>query len=73
MLCIGCRPSEIMDIKDPYTAFCFDEACSYITQRINEGDDPILKKEEKKQKTSRHLKPSEIFARYGNVNIYKEI
>ena len=30
-----------MGIDDPYLAFCFDEACDYITGRIKEGDDPV--------------------------------
>lgn len=24
------RPSEILNIEDDYTAFCFDETCEYI-------------------------------------------
>lgn len=71
MLCVGCRPSEIMDIDDPYTAFCFDEACSYIIQRINEGDDPIIKEPKKETVTkTKHLRPSEIFSKYSNSNIH---
>ena len=35
-------PSEILHIdNDDYTAFCFDEACDYIMNRIEDGDKPI--------------------------------
>lgn len=35
-----CRPSTLLDIYDPYTAFCFDEACAYIIQKIEKGEEP---------------------------------
>lgn len=28
-----------MGIEDVYTAFCFDEACSYIIQRLEDGEE----------------------------------
>ena len=31
-------PSEILRIKDEYTAFCFDEACLYISNQIEKID-----------------------------------
>lgn len=33
-------PSNIMDISDPYTAYCFDEACAYIMKMIESGEEP---------------------------------
>ena len=39
-----CRPSELMDITDAYTAYCFDEACTYIKAMIDKGIEPIFKK-----------------------------
>ena len=41
------RPSEILDVDDPYTAYCFDEACGYIQSRINDGDVPVYRKKVK--------------------------
>lgn len=38
-----CRPSTLIDIYDPYTAFCFDEACAYIIQKIEKGEEPSFK------------------------------
>lgn len=34
------RPSELLGITDEYTAYCLDEACAYITRRIEKGDEP---------------------------------
>lgn len=42
-----CRPSTLLDIVDPYTAYCFDEACTYIKEMINKGIEPVFKKEYK--------------------------
>ncbi|MBC5786922.1 MULTISPECIES: hypothetical protein [Clostridiaceae] len=33
-------PSQVMGIDDPYTAYCFDETCLYISQRMERGDRP---------------------------------
>ncbi len=32
-------------VEDEYTAFCFDEACSYILGRLEAGEEPHFKKE----------------------------
>ena len=34
------RPSEIMDICDPYLAYCFDEALMYIKSQIQDKKKP---------------------------------
>ena len=41
------RPSEVADIEDKYTAFCFDEACEYILsmRTINEKGQEVWIKE----------------------------
>lgn len=38
-----CRPSTLFDIADPYTAYCFDEACAFIIQKIEDGEEPHFK------------------------------
>lgn len=38
------RPSELIDIADPYTSFCFDEACAYIIAKMEEGEVPVFEK-----------------------------
>ena len=49
-----CLPSEIMDIDDPYTAFCFNEACSYILLRLRKGDTPYYRIEEQEEEQTAH-------------------
>lgn len=36
----NCRPSDVMNITDDYTAFCFDEACAYIRIKLDAGEVP---------------------------------
>ena len=33
-------PSEILRITDSYIAFCFDEACLYISSQLEKIDNP---------------------------------
>lgn len=33
-------PSEIARIDDDYIAFCFDEACMYISNELEQGNKP---------------------------------
>lgn len=36
-------PSEILFIEDPYVAFCFNEACYYIRNKIKvDGEEPVF-------------------------------
>jgi ATP sulfurylase len=50
------RPSTLLDIVDPYTAYCFDEACAYITGKLEQGEEPRFKKKYKSFK--------DIYAQY---------
>lgn len=68
MLDMGCRPSEMMDIDDPYTAFCFDEACARIIQFMNEEKKPVIK-QKMFSKENHYKKSSDVFSKYSNVNI----
>lgn len=38
------KPSEILKISDDYTAYCFDEACYYISVKIKNGETPTFRK-----------------------------
>ena len=54
---LECSPSTIFDIEDPYTAYCFNEACIYILRRIENGDEPMFEK---------HYKSfSDLYAQYN--------
>jgi hypothetical protein len=57
-----CRPSELLEIEDAYTAFCFDEACAYIMQKLKDGEKPIRKIENKTSKT--YSKPSDFYNKF---------
>lgn len=50
------RPSTLLDITDSYTAYCFDEACAYITGQLEKGEEPQFKKKYKSFK--------DIYAQY---------
>ena len=50
------RPSTLLDIMDPYTAYCFDEACAYITGQLEKGEEPQFKRKYKSFK--------EMYAQY---------
>lgn len=42
------RPSSLLGLyEDPYTAYCFDEACLYIMNQIDNKKTPRFKGEEK--------------------------
>lgn len=56
-----CRPSEIMGIRDNYTAFCFDEACAFIVKQIKDGKEPIMRVE---NDNIVYKKPSDLYRRY---------
>lgn len=62
MLDMHCRPSELLEVEDAYTAFCFDEACAFILQRIKEGDEPVTKVQDS---LARHYaKPSDFYKKF---------
>lgn len=64
---MGCRPSDLLDIGDPYTAFCLDEACALIANKIIEGEKPIIEEEKPKEQKKSYSRPSEVFGKYSNV------
>lgn len=44
------RPSEFIGGLDEYTAFCFDEACSYIISMMRQDKEPRWKDKVKENK-----------------------
>ena len=66
MLDMHIRPSELMDISDAYTAFCFDEACAYILKELKDGKEPVLKKESNNDSNdSSYRRPSDLYKKYN--------
>lgn len=39
----GQRPSVLLDIEEPYTAYCLDEACAFISNKLKAGEKPTFK------------------------------
>lgn len=50
-------PSELLCIEDEYTGYCLNEACAYIQERINAGENPKFKTQFKSFK--------DLYAHYG--------
>lgn len=66
MLHMSCRPSELINIPDSYTAFCFDEACAYIMMQLN--DEKEVRKDlgnEEKPKEN-YSRPSDFYNKILN-------
>ena len=36
----ACRPSELLNIPDEYTAYCFDEVCAEIVLTMTDEKEP---------------------------------
>ena len=53
----------MIDVDDPYTAYCFDEACAMIQQRIKNGEEPTIKEE---PVYTHYTTPSQLYANYDN-------
>lgn len=62
MLDIHCRPSDLMEIEDAYTAFCFDEACAYILSELKDGKTPMATGTVVEAK--RYSRPSELYKNF---------
>lgn len=64
MLNMQTRPSELLEIEDAYTAFCFDEACAFIIAQLKDGKEPIIKKRNTENTIINYGKPSDIYKKY---------
>lgn len=48
----GGRPSEVIGVvDDEYTAYCFDEACLYILNMLNDNKKPMFDDDKEQQKS----------------------
>lgn len=67
MLDMSVRPSDLMGIDDSYTAFCFDEACSYIVSQLKDGKEPIIKEGKDGNGNTKHYSnPSDFYRKFNN-------
>ena len=63
------RPSMIIGLVDPYTSYCFDEACAYITSRIKDGEEPDFSVVENNNIEKPHYNSlSDMYASMGYKN-----
>ena len=61
MLDMHCRPSEMLEIPDAYTAFCFDEAVAHIISRLQNGEKPQV---HAKVAVKNYTKPSDLYKQF---------
>lgn len=40
-----CRPSELLCVHEEYAAWCLDEACMFVRTKIDDGEEPVFKKQ----------------------------
>ena len=67
MLDMHIRPSDLMEIEDAYTAFCFDEACAYILAELQDDKEPVIQSGKDSQgKVKNYGKPSDLYKKYEN-------
>lgn len=59
---LGVRPSKLLDIEDPYVAFCFDQAAGYLGSHIELELDKIGEKVTAKEQGIREQKKQRLEA-----------
>lgn len=50
------RPSSLLGVTDPYTAFCLDEACAFIIRKLDNKEEPKF--------VVNYSKPSDLYEKY---------
>lgn len=61
-------PSEIIDIEDEYTAYCFDEAIAYITMELLKGKTPNFRKIDQNTGEEKHYRSfSSLYEKYDSI------
>lgn len=60
---MSCRPSQLIDIPDSYTAFCFDEACAYIISEMKNEKEIRKDLGEEKEAKETYSKASDFYSK----------
>lgn len=71
-----CRPSQLFPEMDEYTAFCFDEACTYITVKLQDKEaKPHFKQNDDEKPVQKFKSASDLYKSmgYGNNQYKKQI
>lgn len=61
-----CKPSDVMNITDEYTAFCLDEACCLIAMNIQSKEKPHYKTFDKAKTNGKKAKHYNNFKEFYN-------
>lgn len=72
----GVRPSEIIDIQDSYTSYCFDTACAYIISKMKDDEQPNFEidSENSLAEKPHYNSLSDMYKNMGYVNgSYKKV
>lgn len=59
---LGTRPSELLNIPDPYVAYCFDQAAGYLGNHIEVELDKIGNKVDAKERGIQQQKKAKLEA-----------
>ena len=74
----NCRPSELFDELDEYTAYCFDEACTFIIVKLQDSKDddkakPQFKQKDEEKPVQKFKSAASLYESMGyGVNQYKK-
>lgn len=58
----------MLNIPDEYTAYCFDEACTYIQARLENDEKPYFKKRDTNVKQQHFSSASKLYESMGYYN-----
>ncbi len=53
-----------MGIEDEYTAFCFDEACAFIVNKLRNNEEPVIDLDAGEAKKV-YNKPSDFYGKFN--------
>lgn len=61
-----CLPSEILGIKDDYTAYCFNEACCQLMIRLDNEEKPYyIEQREQAEEPKHYSNFKDFYKAYG--------
>lgn len=61
-----CLPSEILGIKDDYTAYCFNEACCQLMIRLDNEEKPYYIEQREQEEEPKHYSNfKDFYKAYG--------
>lgn len=61
---LNMRPSDLVEIEDSYTAYCFDEAVAYILRRLMNGDTILENSGSSEEMKKVYSKPSDFYSKF---------